>query len=85
MYKHATAAVHFSALPVVCAWSLPSTCPVAQPLIDKGVTFGKPLDEVCIVNVINRNVQMLVASKELRVVRRLPIYDRDYMGDFAVG
>lgn len=56
-----------------------------QSLLNKGVTFGEPLDQVLIFNIIDRDVQMLVSSSKRRVVAKSAIYDRDYVSDLVVG
>lgn len=49
--------------------------PVVEPLFDEGVALGKPLDEVFILNVVDRDVTMLVASEKRRIVGEFPVYD----------
>lgn len=85
MNKHTTASFNVSVWSLICAGILHNMSPVAQPLLDEGIAFGKPLNEVFVVNIINGNVQMLVALDKRRVIGKLPVYDRDYVRDFAIG
>lgn len=64
MYKYTVAPINVSLLTLVQVGTLPIMLPVVQPVLDKGVAFGKPLDKVFIVNVMDRNVHVLVASDE---------------------
>jgi hypothetical protein len=54
-------------------------------LLDEGVAFGKPLDKVLILDIVNGNVQILVAFDERRLIGKLPVYDRDYVRNLAIG
>ena len=59
--------------------------PVVQSSFDEGIALRKPLDEVFIVNVVDRDVKMLVASDKRRIVGKFPVYDGKNMRDLAVG
>jgi hypothetical protein len=43
-------------------------------LLDEGVAFGEPLDEVLVLNIVDWNVQMLVAFDERRFIGKLVVY-----------
>lgn len=85
MNKHTAASINISVLFPICAGIVHIILPVVQPLLDKGVALGKPLDEVLIINIVNRDVQMLVPLGERRVIGKIPNYNGDYVGDVAVG
>ena len=54
-------------------------------MFDEGVAFRKPLNEILIVNVVDRDVTMLVAFEKGRIVGKFPVYDGENMRDLAVG
>lgn len=59
--------------------------PVIQPSFDEGIALGKPLNEVFIVIVHNRDVKMMVASDKRRIAGKFPVYDGYNMCDLALG
>lgn len=85
MNKHSAASVHVSGLTRVCAETLPLIVRFGQGLLDKGVALGKPFDEIDRLHIIDRDVQVLVALEEMRVMVESPVGDGEYMCDFAVG
>lgn len=49
--------------------------PVGQPLSDEDIALRKPLNKIFIVNVVDRDVKMLVAFDKRRIVGKFPVYD----------
>jgi hypothetical protein len=83
--KYTTASANVSASTLNCAGLLHIVSPVVQPLVDEGVASRKPLDEVFVLNIVDGNVQMLVAFDQRRFIGKLPVYDRDNVRDLAIG
>jgi hypothetical protein len=85
MDEYATVSLDVSDLTPICSRIRYVILAVAQSLLDEVVTLGEPLDEIFIVNIIDGDVQMLVAFDKRRVLGELPVCDRDNVRDVAVG
>jgi hypothetical protein len=84
MNKHTAAPANVSALTLICDGVLRIILPGAQTLLDEGVALGKPFDEIFVVHIIDGDVHMFVSSDERRVFGKFPIYDGEYVCDFAI-
>jgi hypothetical protein len=85
MDEYATVSLDVSDLTPICSRIRYVILAVAQSLLDEVVALGEPLNEIFIVNIIDGDVQMLVAFDKRRVIGELPVYDRDNVRDVAVG
>lgn len=61
MNKHTATFLGVSVFILMCAGILHIALPVAQPLLNEGIALGEPLNEVFVVNVVDGDMQMLVA------------------------
>jgi hypothetical protein len=56
-----------------------------ETIVEKAVGLGEPGDQVFVIDVIDRDVKVLVPFDEPGVVVEMPVNDRKDMGDVAVG
>lgn len=58
--------------------------PVVQTLVNEVIAFGKPLEKVLVVNIVHRDMKVLIAACEWRIILELPIDSGDDVRDIAV-
>lgn len=58
--------------------------PVVQSCLDEGIAPREVFDEIFVVHIIHRNVQMFKVLDQRRIIMELPIDHRDDVSNIAI-
>lgn len=60
------------------------TVPVVQTLVDESVALGEPFEEIFILDIVNRNMEVVITAHDWSIVLELPVENRDDVRDIAI-